>query len=168
MYFSLLTTFLASLIPLATGFIWYNPKVFGTVWMAETGITEESAKKSNMPLIFGLTWLFSFFIAFTLNFVVIHQNHFFSVLAEQPGIDDANSAVGLYIADFKLKYGLLFRSFKHGALHGTLTGITMALPIVAINALFERRSAKYIGIHFGYWVLNLALMGGVICAFTIK
>ena len=29
------------------GFIWYNPKVFGTAWMNETGMTEEKAKGAN-------------------------------------------------------------------------------------------------------------------------
>src|SRR4051812_41694533 len=33
------------------GFIWYNPKVFGSAWMASTGIANEDAKKSNMAVI---------------------------------------------------------------------------------------------------------------------
>ena len=62
------------------------------------------------------------------------------------------------------QYGQNFRTFKHGAFHGTLSGIFYAFPIIAINALFERRSWKYIWIHTGYWILTLALMGGTVCA----
>ena len=44
-------------------------------------------------------------------------------------------------------YGDAFRTFKHGALHGTIAGIFIALPIIGTNALFERKSAKYIFIN---------------------
>ena len=37
--------FVASFSSLIVGFIWYNPKVFGTIWMNETGMTEEKAEK---------------------------------------------------------------------------------------------------------------------------
>ena len=60
-------------------------------------------------------------------------------------------------------YGENFRTFKHGALHGTIAGIFFALPVFGIIALFERRSWKYVLIHLGFWVITLALMGGVLC-----
>lgn len=56
-----------------------------------------------------------------------------------------------------------FRTFKHGSFHGIIGAIFFALPILGINALFERRGAKYIFLHLGYWVITMALMGGVIC-----
>lgn len=49
-----------ALIPLLIGFVWYNPKVFGTAWMKEAGVTMEDGKKMNMPLVFGLTYFLSF------------------------------------------------------------------------------------------------------------
>jgi hypothetical protein len=64
------------------------------------------------------------------------------------------------------EYGTNFRSFKHGALHGTIMAVLFAFPILAINALFERKGAKYIFIHLGYWVITIALMGGVICGWA--
>jgi hypothetical protein len=39
------------------------------------------------------------------------------------------------------------------------------LPLIGINSLFERKSFKYIFIHTGYWIISLALMGGVLCQF---
>jgi cytochrome b561 len=67
---------------------------------------------------------------------------------------------------FMEKYGKLYRTFKHGAFHGVLAGIFFAMPITGIVALYERRSAKYIFVHVGYWTLTMALMGGVICAYA--
>jgi Protein of unknown function (DUF1761) len=156
----------ATLVPLVIGFVWYNPKVFGTAWMKSTGMTEEKAKGANMPLMFGLTALFSFFLAFTIQFMVIHQFSVFSVLANEPGIMDPTSEVGKYFADFMAKYGNNFRTFKHGVLHGTMAGITIAFPLIGVNALFERRGFKYIAINAGYWTVCMALMGGIICAFS--
>ena len=62
-------------------------------------------------------------------------------------------------------HGNDFRTFKHGAFHGTIGALFLALPILGINALFERRSFKYIAIHTGYWMLTMGLMGGVLCQF---
>ncbi|HKR03687.1 MAG TPA: DUF1761 domain-containing protein [Bacteroidia bacterium] len=156
---------LAAIVPLIIGFIWYNPKVFGTAWMNASGMTEEKAKGANMPLVFGLTFVFSIFIAFTMNFIVIHQWSFYSILANEPGFNDPNSEIGKFISGFMEKYGNNFRTFKHGALHGTISGIFFVFPIIAINALFERKSFKYIFINAGYWTLCFAVMGGIICAF---
>jgi hypothetical protein len=65
-------------------------------------------------------------------------------------------------------YGDRFRTFKHGALHGGITSIFFVLPMIAIPAMFERRSAKYILIHAGYWFISLCIMGGIICAWKLK
>lgn len=156
----------AALIPMIMGFIWYNPKVVGNAWMAEAGVTEEKMKGANMPLIFGLSYLFSFFLAFGLYFVVIHQAHIMSILIDEPGMKDAGSEISIYFTDFMSKYGNNFRTFKHGALHGTIAGFVIALPIIAVNAMFERKSVKYILINWGYWTICMALMGGVICQFA--
>jgi Protein of unknown function (DUF1761) len=63
-------------------------------------------------------------------------------------------------------YGNEFRSFKHGALHGTIAGFMVALPIIGTGAMFEKKGFKYIAINAGYWIVTMALMGGVICAFA--
>jgi hypothetical protein len=64
------------------------------------------------------------------------------------------------------KYGTEFRNIHHGLLHGFIGGLTIAFPIVAINALFERRSWKYIFMNAGYWIVSMMLMGAVICKFA--
>jgi len=157
---------LAALVPMATGFIWYNPKVLGTVWMREAGLTEEKIKSTNMALVLGVSFLLSFILAFSIQFMVIHQWSIYSILANEPGIKDPNSEVSMMIKGFMEKYGNNFRTFKHGVLHGVLAGIMIALPILGTNALFEHKSFKYIAVNVGYWILTLGLMGGILCAFS--
>ena len=150
----------AGLIPLLTGFTWYHPKVFGTAWMKTVGFTQESMKGANMALIFGLTFLFGCMLASAVMTIVIHQFGFNSVMQ-----GDNSPATAEYMKNFFEVYGSRFRTFKHGALHGTITALFVALPLTGIVALFERKTFKYVAIHTGYWILTLALMGGVLCAY---
>ncbi|HEY1040613.1 MAG TPA: DUF1761 domain-containing protein [Bacteroidia bacterium] len=156
----------AAVVPLIVGFIWYNKKVFGSAWMKATEMTDEKAKGANIGLVFGLTFLFSFFLAFAIQFMVIHQWSVFSILANEPGIMDPKSEMGMWLSDFMAKYGSNFRTFKHGVLHGTIAGISLALPIIGVNALFERKGFKYIAINVGFWTVCMALMGGIICQWS--
>lgn len=151
---------LAALIPLAVGMVWYNSKVFGTIWMNEIGKTEEDLKGNNMLKVFGLVYLFSFFMAFAWQFIVIHQ---FGAMGMIGG--DITKALPSYAA-FMADYGTAFRTFKHGALHGGMSGLFLSLPFVGVSGLFEMRSWKYIFIHVGFWVISGILMGGVICQFA--
>lgn len=155
--------FIAALVPMVVGFIWYNPKVLGTAWMKAAGVNPDAAKGANMALIFALTYLFSLFIAFMLSAMVIHQFHILSIFANEPTASDPNSEIGMMLKGFMDKYGSNFRTFKHGAFHGVLAGLFFAMPVIAINAMFERKGFKYVAINAGYFIVTLALMGGVIC-----
>lgn len=155
---------LAALFPLVLGFIWYNPKVFGKAWMKAADITEDKMKGANMIVIFALTYLFSFFMAIALNFITIHQFGFQSMLFS-PDLFTEGSASNTFLKETLAKYGTAYRTFKHGALHGTIGGILTALPILGINALFERKGFKYIAINAGYWIVAMGIMGGIVSAF---
>ena len=157
MEINFLALLLAALSTLVVGFIWYNPKVFGTIWMKETGINPEEGEKPNMILIFGVSILYAFFISFVLQFVTIHQ---FGALGMIGG--DVKIAKPSYTA-FMADYGDAFRTFKHGALHGTITGLFLALPVIGTNALYERRSFKYTLVTGGFWIVCFAIMGGIVC-----
>jgi len=163
MDFHFYVPFVAAIIPLIIGFIWYNPKVFGNAWMKASDLTEEKMKGANMALIFGLTYVLSLFVAFGLISITIHQIHLFSIFADDPGAKDPNSEVGKLMAGIFEKYGSNFRTFKHGAFHGILASLMLALPLIGINALFERKGFKYIAINVGYWILSFAIMGGIVC-----
>lgn len=147
----------AAVSALVVGFVWYNPKVFGNAWMTASGMTEEKIKGGNMAKIFSLALLFAFMLAFMMQTVVIHQMGAMSLAGGDP-----SSTLPSYAA-FMADYGDAFRTFKHGAFHGFIAGIFIALPILGTNALFERKSAKYIFINAGYWVVVLTIMGAIIC-----
>lgn len=155
MEFNYLAILVASLVTLLVGFVWYNPKVFGTIWMNEIGMTQEKAQKGNMMKIFGLTILYSFFLAFMLPQIV---NHEIGAIQAAGG----NATDPSLVEFLKVHHGK-FLSFKHGFLHGALAGVFFALPVIAINSLFEQRSWKYIAINAGYWIVSLAIMGAIIC-----
>ncbi len=151
--------FVASFSSFIVGFIWYNPKVFGTIWMNETGMTEEKARQSSMLKVFGLTFILSFMLAFIMPTFVIHQ---FGALGMIGGPSEVEKAMPSYLA-FLSDYGNVFRTYKHGALHGSMIGLFVALPVIATNCLFEQKSFKYAAITSGYWILVMTIMGAIIC-----
>lgn len=162
MQINFVALFLAAIVTLVTGFIWYSPKVFGTIWMKENNLTQEELKKGNMLKIFGLTYVFSLMITVTLMSLTIHQSGAIGMVGGPPLIDSAKPSFAAFMAD----YGMAYRTFKHGALHGFMSGLFFAFPLIGINGLFERKYWKYIFIHSGYWILTLTLMGGIICGFA--
>ncbi len=166
MNINFLILLLSALVPMVMGFIWYNPKVFGTIWMQEAGITEDKMKNSPMVKIFLLSFLFSVMLAFVLQFMVIHQYSLYSLVADTVKEGDTTSADAQWLTTSLETYGHKFRSFKHGCLHGFLAGLFFILPIVGTNSLYERRSAKYIFINAGFWTVCATLMGGIICQFS--
>ncbi len=159
--------FATGLVPLIVGFIWYNNSFgFGKAWMAEIGMTEEELQRSFKPVkVFGSVYLFGVFIAAAMMPMTIHQMGLTSMLADDPGLQDPNSEISKTLTALLTTYSSNFRSFGHGALHGIIYSVFLALPLVGITALFERRSWKYIFIHVGYWIITFALVGGIICQF---
>lgn len=147
----------AAISALIIALIWYNPKVFGSIWMKEANLTPADIKSTNMLKIFVLAFIFAFLLAMTMMQFTIHQTGALSLVG-----GDSSKALPSYTA-FMLDYGTHFRSFKHGALHGVMAAIFVALPILGTHAIFERKSAKYIFINSGYWLVTLAVMGAIIC-----
>ena len=145
---------------LVVGFIWYNPKVFGTIWMQESGMTQDKMKGANMALIFGLSVVYAFLIAMVIQMLSIHQWGAYSMVQGDP--THIKPSFDAFMAD----YGTEFRTFKHGALHGFLTGLFLALPMIATNSLYERKSWKYTLISGGYWTVCFMIMGGIVCAWV--
>ena len=157
MPFNFYAVLVASLVTLVVGFVWYSPKVFGNIWMKETGMTEEKAKQSNMVKVFGLTIFYSLLLSLLMPVLVIHQMGALGMIGGDPAL--AKPSYTAFLAD----YGDAFRTFKHGALHGFMSGLFLALPITAINSLFEQKSWRYILINAGYWIVSMTIMGAIIC-----
>ncbi len=161
---NLAAIFVAAIIPLIIGAIWYNKNVLGKAWMNASGITEEQIQSGNMAVIFGLTYLFGLFAAFTLSSMVIHQYSVYSLMVSEPDFMQPGAESTLFFEHIMERLGDRHRSFGHGALHGGAAAITFALPVLGIIAMFEKRNWKYVAIHTGYWFVTFLLMGGLMAA----
>lgn len=160
MEINFLALLVAAVSALVVGFIWYNPKVFGNAWMKAADMTEEKIKGANMAKIFIMAFIFAFLLAMTMMQMTIHQTGALGMVGGDP-----STALPSFTA-FMADYGDAFRTYKHGALHGVLAGVFVALPIIGTNALFERKSAKYILVNAGYWIVTLGVMGAIVCGWV--
>ncbi len=157
--------FLAALIPMVIGAIYYSPALFGNTWMKASGMTEEKIKTGNMALIFGLAYFFSLMIAGILITFTIHQGNVEALFVGAEKFNISAAEAEAFVTNFNEKYGHLHRTFSHGCVHGGIVAMFLAFPLISIISLFERRSWKYVLVHTGYWFISLVLMGGVISAF---
>ena len=155
--------FLTALIPLIVGFLWYGNMGFGKKWMIVNGFTEESLQGGNMGMIFGLSYLFGIFISLAISGVVIHQTAVFQMM--MPDVGETGNVAQTQFNDLMATYGGNFRDFGHGAIHGGFLGLMLAFPMIAINAMFERRGWAYIWIHTGYWFVCFVIIGAILCRF---
>ncbi len=156
--------FVTALIPLIVGFIYYNNATAGKAWMRESGMTLEKAQSGNMLMIFGFTYILGIFLSFMMSGMVIHQMGIFSTFMGSDFETAGTENYQLYHTVMD-KFGAVHRGWGHGLLHGIMAALFVAWPILAINAMFERRGWKYTAIHLGYWVITLALIGGILCAY---
>ena len=130
---NVLAIIIAALIPMIVGFIYYHKALLGKPWMDSLGFTEADLKGGNMAIIMGVSLLMSFMMSMYLLMNV-----------DGPGQEGE------------------FDTFKHGALHGTILAIMVAIPVLVTNGLFERKNFKNLAINALYWVITFALMGGVL------
>ncbi len=162
---NLILNFCGALVPLIIGFIWYSDKVFGIAWKNEIGFIDNREKPTGLGKIFGFSYVFGLMIMFFIPSIVIHQYHMASTLLGTEGFGIQGSEIQLYFQNFMSEHGSKFRTFKHGVLHGMITALFFVFPIIGLNALFEKKTFKYIFIHVGYWMITLGIMGGLACAF---
>ena len=71
---NLLAVLVAAVAGFMVGGLWYGP-LFGKIWQAETGVTEEKAKDANMPRLFGTVFILNLFAAYVLGHVLATYNH---------------------------------------------------------------------------------------------
>lgn len=162
MEFNFLAIAVAAIVPIVLGFVWYNPKVFGIVWAREAGMTPEKMKSGNFAVIAIISLILSFLLAFFTQFLTIHQTGALGMIGGDPSLDTILPSYQAFMDD----YGSAFRTYKHGALHGLLAGLFIVLPVMGINALFERKSWKYILLNAAYWTFSLTIMGAIVCGWV--
>ena len=59
------------------------------------------------------------------------------------------------------------QTFIHGGFHGAMMGLSVAVPAITINYLYQRKSLKLWLIDASYMVCLLALSGGVMAALKL-
>jgi len=153
----------SGIIPNIIGFFWYGP-LFGKTWSKEAGVNPDPQNVNIFKMI-SLTLVFGILLAIAMVPAVIHQWSVVSAMAT-PEFYQPGSASSKYYADFMEKFGGNFRTFRHGALHGFIMGLTIFFPVIGCNALYERKSWKYTFLNAGFWTMCAMIMGGIICAFA--
>lgn len=132
-----LAVLVAGISAFVLGGVWYSPLLFGKAWMSENKLTEEDVKKGNAAKIYGWAFILSLLMAANLAMF----------LADTPAECIGNCAQKTDIT--------------WGAIAGFLAGI-WSFCSIAIAALFEQKTARYIFINGGYALLALTLMGAII------
>lgn len=132
-----LAVLVAGISAFVLGGVWYSPMLFGKAWMNENKFSEDDVKKGNSAKIFGWGFILSLIMAANLAMF----------LADTPAECTGNCAQKTDIV--------------WGTIAGFLAGI-WGFAAIAIAALFEQKSARYIFINGGYALLALTLMGAII------
>lgn len=153
---------IAGLVPNIVGIFWYG-FIFKSTWLNSVGQSEEQLKTGSRAIAFVITYLVGLIVSFGLLPIVIHQFGVFQMLNNVEELKDINSPLSLTIADLMAKYGDNYHTFKHGALHGSLTALLFILPTITMNAYYERKSWKYVVVNTGFMVVCMAIMGGIVC-----
>ncbi len=132
-----LAILVAGISAFVLGGVWYSPALFGKAWMSENHLTEEDVKKGNAAKIYGWAFILSLIMAANLGMF----------LADSPASCPIECAQRTDIS--------------WGAIAGFLAGIWVFAGL-AIVALFEQKSSRYIFINGGYLLVALTLMGAII------
>jgi hypothetical protein len=162
----MLTNALVALVPLIIGMIYYSPALFQKAWISASGVAEERIKSGNMILFFGLVYLLSFILSIMVQYNSVHSMSVAGMLFGPEFGVEPTSELGTQIQAIITGYGDKYNTFKHGAFHGLISSLFLCLPFIGVIAIFERRSFKYVLIHWGFWAISLILMGGLFCQFA--
>lgn len=123
---NLLAVVLGAAAFFAVGALWYTA-LFGKAWQRQVGLSEEQLQGANMPLIFGLTFLFEMLVSLMLGHNIART-------------DPSDRAIMMMAVGF---------------------GLTIMVPAIGINYLYQRKSGTLFAIDAGHLVLGTAAMGVV-------
>ncbi len=155
-----LAFFLIAFIPLLIGAYWYHPKT----WMSRySGVSFVNPKELSVGKVIVL-FILSFTLVYGYINLIIHQMGFYELFFTD--IMQGNAASEKVVKDFLAVYGDKHRHFGHGVFHGIINAFVFALPFVAIAAILENKTMKYVIHHFTYWLITSAIIGGCISEFV--
>ena len=155
---------LSALIPVVLGFIWYHPNVFGN------RVANNAAQPVSQIGLMGnfkrIIWiyLFSMLLSYVILLLSVHQFGPHLLFFGESQMSDPNYGAHAFLANFMEQYGDRHRSFGHGVIHGAELGLFMGIALIGSTALMEGRTIKSMWLHIFFWLICMALMGGVLAA----
>jgi hypothetical protein len=129
---NLLAVFVAAIVGMIIGFLWYSPFLFGKMWMKLMGFTMEKMsdmKKKGMTKVYVLNFIFTVVMAYVLA-------HFLLLML----VADVGGAIEL---SFWLWIGFI-------------------VPLLVGNVLWENKSWKLFALNAGYWLASMIGMAIVL------
>ncbi len=130
----------AALVPMIIGFAYFHPAVLGGAWMKANGFTPESVGKGPNPILYVVALGLSFLLSMWMCGNVTGPG--------QSTTPDGHSYV----------------TFGHGVVHGVINSIMVLLPVLGTLSIFEKRGWNWVFVNLGYWIVTLAVMGGILSA----
>ena len=130
-----LMVFIAGVVNMIIGFLWYSPVLFAKPWMKLSGLTKEQLKKDqkNMPRTMGLSFIAALIMAYCLRYSVVYG--------------------GAYTGLSGIPLGLMT---------GFFTWLGFIMPVQSTHVLFEKQPFKLFLIHTGYQLVAVLAMGAVL------
>ncbi|MGB1049844.1 MAG: DUF1761 domain-containing protein [Rhodothermales bacterium] len=131
-----LAVFVASLIPMVVGSLWYGP-LFGQKWMGMIGKTEEELRADFNPAkTYGITWVFAFIMAYVMAHVLGTWNDAYGSKGWMAGVQ----------AGFWLWLGFVLTiGYQRVAFENVSTGLW------GLNTLYNLVTLMAMGILLSVW-----------------
>jgi hypothetical protein len=129
-----LAVLVSGVVVMIFGSLWYSPILFGRIWMKIRGVTEADIQKAKQKNMFG-----SYLIAF----------------------------IGTLLMSYVLAHIIAFAgasTFAEGAMGGFWTWLGFIVPVLIGNVLWEDEPVKLYILNIAYYLVVLALIGGVLAA----
>lgn len=150
----------AAIIPVVLGFFWFHPALGGRIWHPEG--TKQPFVYSFSALQLLTFYLLSCLIAFALLGFVNHQLSILQLFAGEPDFENLESEAHVAFEQVLALVGDRHLSFGHGAFHGFFGSVVFVIPILAHSSMREREGFRPVLLHWMYWAVSMALMGGIL------
>lgn len=155
-----LAFFLIAFVPLIIGRFYFDK----SSWFARKAnvvpFPDGLPKAKHLPFIF----LISLGLVYGFINLVVHQLGFYELFFTDimKGSNESKAIVEQFLA----QYGDKHRHFGHGILHGVMNAFIFGVPFVGASTLLEGKSFSYFKYYFGYWLITITLVCGLIGAFV--
>ena len=126
-----LAIFVSAIAYFALGAIWFNPKVFGTIWMTGHSLTVTEEDKKRMPMVMVCTFILCFIGVTALSYFV-------------------------YVSRFYLHTNWVWYS---GLKIGLVAGCGFSGVGIAMNYVYTKKSFTLILIDSAYHVVGMIISG---------